>query len=389
MFWTFRKFTHGSTGRSQPPDPRPGHRWSAGMASIPWPSWVRPFLFVCHFPDLFLSSRISSWFLWPFAADYLGLSVHGYLDALLYYGLWFTRYKIYAEGRRSSTFLRWTVGILAVFVSAATIPELDMAVDRWASRALLAWWNYHQRLDRWRWRLGSSFCIRPPCTAILMSVLGCTTLTSLCVQRHVGYQECTWSRFQKGYHVPLQPWSQCLCSGHRRYLPSSVSLFSWVTDIYKVVAIHLASLLIYQLSSRYRRCLSLGCMLSGLWVSMGANIVMGLVNPILLTNVSANVGCGGSYAFCWWVYQCLRYHRWFWCNRLVWPSSSPSFAKSRAARRCLVEAAIGPTLFNINGANHLWVCRLSAQPNLGIPFHVGSNRSIRFLGLAVDSGLSC
>ena len=110
---------------------------------------------------------------------------------------------------------------------------------------------------------------------------------------------------------------------------------------------------------------------------------MGLVNPILLTNMSANLD-GGSYAFAG-----------EFTNAYVTIGGSGAtlgmtlfiafFAKSEQLK-ILGKAALGPALFNINEPI-IFGMPVVYNPILAIPFMIAPIASASIAFLAVDSGL--
>ena len=129
-------------------------------------------------------------------------------------------------------------------------------------------------------------------TAILMSVLA-VQLYRLCVKRQwvIKMPEAVPEGVSRSFTALIPAFVVAITV----IFINGIFIFMG-TDIYKVIAIPFG--FVTNITNSLPGIIIIYLLVHALWIVgiHGANIVMGLVNPILLTNMSANLD-GGSYAF--------------------------------------------------------------------------------------------
>ena len=282
--------------------------------------------------------------------------------------------KIYAE-EEGLNLSPMNGGILAVFAFFMTIPELtwtDGAMTLVTGETTINGWTVGgDSLSR----LSTSGLF----TAILMSVLA-VQLYRLCVKRKwvIKMPEAVPEGVSRSFTALVPAFVVAIT-----VIFINGAFIFMGTDIYKVIAIPFA--FVTNITNTLPGIIVIYLLVHALWIVgiHGANIVMGLVNPILLANMAANVD-GASYAFAG-----------EFTNAYVTIGGSGAtlgltlfiafFAKSEQLKM-LGKAAIGPALFNINEPI-IFGMPVVYNPILAIPFMVAPIVSASIAFLAVDSGL--
>ena len=282
--------------------------------------------------------------------------------------------KIYAE-EEGLNLSPMNGGILAVFAFFMTIPELtwtDGAMTLVTGETTINGWTVGgDSLTR----LSTSGLF----TAILMSVLA-VQLYRLCVKRHwvIKMPEAVPEGVSRSFSALIPAFVVAIV-----VIFINGAFIFMGTDIYKVIAIPFA--FVKDITNSLPGIIVIYFLVHALWIVgiHGANIVMGLVNPILLANMSANVN-GASYAFAG-----------EFTNAYVTIGGSGAtlgltlfiayFAKSEQLKM-LGKAALGPAIFNINEPI-IFGMPVVYNPILAIPFMVAPIVSASIAFLAVDSGL--
>ena len=350
---------------------------AAGMASIPLTIMGSAFLVLGVIPQAF-----------PFLADiwagsfdkFAALTLLAYKCSMgilsLYFALVFgyEYTKIYAE-EEGLNLSPMNGGILAVFAFFMTIPELtwtDGAMTLVTGETTINGWTVGgDSLTR----LSTSGLF----TAILMSVLA-VQLYRLCVKRHwvIKMPEAVPEGVSRSFSALIPAFVVAIV-----VIFINGAFIFMGTDIYKVIAIPFA--FVKDITNSLPGIIVIYFLVHALWIVgiHGANIVMGLVNPILLANMSANVN-GASYAFAG-----------EFTNAYVTIGGSGAtlgltlfiafFAKSEQLKM-LGKAAIGPAIFNINEPI-IFGMPVVYNPILAIPFMVAPIVSASIAFLAVDYGL--
>lgn len=350
---------------------------AAGMASIPLTIMGSAFLVLGVIPQAF-----------PFLADiwagsfdkFAALTLLAYKCSMgilsLYFALVFgyEYTKIYAE-EEGLNLSPMNGGILAVFAFFMTIPELtwtDGAMTLVTGETTINGWTVGgDSLTR----LSTSGLF----TAILMSVLA-VQLYRLCVKRHwvIKMPEAVPEGVSRSFSALIPAFVVAIV-----VIFINGAFIFMGTDIYKVIAIPFA--FVKDITNSLPGIIVIYFLVHALWIVgiHGANIVMGLVNPILLANMSANVN-GASYAFAG-----------EFTNAYVTIGGSGAtlgltlfiayFAKSEQLKM-LGKAALGPAIFNINEPI-IFGMPVVYNPILAIPFMVAPIVSASIAFLAVDYGL--
>ena len=282
--------------------------------------------------------------------------------------------KIYAE-EEGLNLSPMNGGILAVFAFFMTIPELtwtDGAMTLVTGETTINGWTVGgDSLSR----LSTSGLF----TAILMSVLA-VQLYRLCVKRKwvIKMPEAVPEGVSRSFTALVPAFVVAIT-----VIFINGAFIFMGTDIYKVIAIPFA--FVKDITNSLPGIIVIYFLVHALWIVgiHGANIVMGLVNPILLANMSANVN-GASYAFAG-----------EFTNAYVTIGGSGAtlgltlfiayFAKSEQLKM-LGKAALGPAIFNINEPI-IFGMPVVYNPILAIPFMVAPIVSASIAFLAVDYGL--
>ena len=350
---------------------------AAGMASIPLTIVGSAFLVLGVIPQAF-----------PFLADiwagsfdkFAALTILAYKCSMgiltLYFAMVFgyEYTKIYAE-EEGLNLSPMNGGILAVFAFFMTIPELtwkDGAMGVVTGETTINGWTVGGDSLA---RLSTSGLF----TAILMSVLA-VQLYRLCVKRQwvIKMPEAVPEGVSRSFTALIPAFVVAITV----IFINGIFIFMG-TDIYKVIAIPFG--FVTNITNSLPGIIIIYLLVHALWIVgiHGANIVMGLVNPNLLTNMSANLD-GGSYAFAG-----------EFTNAYVTIGGSGAtlgltlfiafFAKSEQLKM-LGRAAIGPAIFNINEPI-IFGMPVVYNPILAIPFMLAPIVSASIAFLAVDSGL--
>jgi PTS system cellobiose-specific IIC component len=282
--------------------------------------------------------------------------------------------KIYAE-EEGLNLSPMNGGILAVFAFFMTIPELtwtDGAMGVVTGETTINGWTVGGDSLA---RLSTSGLF----TAIIMSVLA-VQLYRLCVKRQwvIKMPEAVPEGVSRSFTALIPAFVVAIV-----VIFINGAFIFMGTDIYKVIAIPFG--FVTNITNSLPGIIVIYFLVHALWIVgiHGANIVMGLVNPILLTNMAANMD-GGSYAFAG-----------EFTNAYVTIGGSGAtlgltlfiafFAKSEQLKM-LGKAAIGPAIFNINEPI-IFGMPVVYNPILAIPFMVAPIVSASIAFLAVDSGL--
>lgn len=350
---------------------------AAGMASIPLTIVGSAFLVLGVIPQAF-----------PFLADiwagsfdkFAALTILAYKCSMgiltLYFAMVFgyEYTKIYAE-EEGLNLSPMNGGILAVFAFFMTIPELtwtDGAMGVVTGETTIKGWTVGGDSLA---RLSTSGLF----TAIIMSVLA-VQLYRLCVKRQwvIKMPEAVPEGVSRSFTALIPAFVVAIV-----VIFINGAFIFMGTDIYKVIAIPFG--FVTNITNSLPGIIVIYFLVHALWIVgiHGANIVMGLVNPILLTNMAANMD-GGSYAFAG-----------EFTNAYVTIGGSGAtlgltlfiafFAKSEQLKM-LGKAAIGPAIFNINEPI-IFGMPVVYNPILAIPFMVAPIVSASIAFLAVDSGL--
>ena len=349
---------------------------AAGMASIPLTIVGSAFLVLGVIPQAF-----------PFLADiwagsfdkFAALTILAYKCSMgiltLYFAMVFgyEYTKIYAE-EEGLNLSPMNGGILAVFAFFMTIPELtwkDGAMGVVTGETTINGWTVGGDSLA---RLSTSGLF----TAILMSVLA-VQLYRLCVKRQwvIKMPEAVPEGVSRSFTALIPAFVVAITV----IFINGIFIFMG-TDIYKVIAIPFG--FVTNITNTLPGIIVIYLLVHALWIVgiHGANIVMGLVNPILLTNMAANLN-GGDFAFAG-----------EFTNAYVTIGGSGAtlgltlfiafFAKSEQLKM-LGRAAIGPAIFNINEPI-IFGMPVVYNPILAIPFMLAPIVSASIAFLAVDYG---
>lgn len=314
---------------------------AAGMASIPFTIVGSAFLVLSVIPQAFNLQFIVD--LWANSFDKIqALYLLAYKCTMgilsLYFaiviGYEYTKIYVEEEGLNLNPL---NGGLLAVFAYFLTIPELTYSkgvISAVTGKATIGGWTVGgDSLTR----LSTSGMF----TAILMSILA-VQLYRLCVKKN-------WV-IKMPEAVP-----EGVARSFTALIPGFVIAFVVLlingifilfgTDIYKVIAIPFA--FVSHITNTWLGIVVIYLLVHALWIVgiHGANIVMGLVNPILLANMAQNVdgkfiayageftnsyvtigGSGATLLLCFYI----------------------AFRAKSDQLRMLGKAAMGPAIFNIN-----------------------------------------
>lgn len=314
---------------------------AAGMASIPFTIVGSAFLVLSVIPQAFNLQFIVD--LWANSFDKIqALYLLAYKCTMgilsLYFaiviGYEYTKIYVEEEGLNLNPL---NGGLLAVFAYFLTIPELTYSkgvISAVTGKTTIGGWTVGgDSLTR----LSTSGMF----TAILMSILA-VQLYRLCVQKN-------WV-IKMPEAVP-----EGVARSFTALIPGFVIAFVVLlingifilfgTDIYKVIAIPFA--FVSHITNTWLGIVVIYLLVHALWIVgiHGANIVMGLVNPILLANMAQNVdgkfiayageftnsyvtigGSGATLLLCFYI----------------------AFRAKSDQLRMLGKAAMGPAIFNIN-----------------------------------------
>ena len=333
---------------------------AAGMASIPFTIVGSAFLVLSVIPQAFNLQFIVD--LWANSFDKIqALYLLAYKCTMgilsLYFaiviGYEYTKIYVEEEGLNLNPL---NGGLLAVFAYFLTIPELTYSkgvISAVTGKATIGGWTVGgDSLTR----LSTSGMF----TAILMSILA-VQLYRLCVQKN-------WV-IKMPEAVP-----EGVARSFTALIPGFVIAFAVLvingifilfgTDIYKVIAIPFA--FVSHITNTWLGIVVIYLLVHALWIVgiHGANIVMGLVNPILLANMAQNVdgkfiayageftnsyvtigGSGATLLLCFYI----------------------AFRAKSDQLRMLGKAAMGPAIFNINEPL-IFGLPIVSNPMLTIPF---------------------
>ena len=333
---------------------------AAGMASIPFTIVGSAFLVLSVIPQAFNLQFIVD--LWANSFDKIqALYLLAYKCTMgilsLYFaiviGYEYTKIYVEEEGLNLNPL---NGGLLAVFAYFLTIPELTYSkgvISAVTGKATIGGWTVGgDSLTR----LSTSGMF----TAILMSILA-VQLYRLCVQKN-------WV-IKMPEAVP-----EGVARSFTALIPGFVIAFAVLvingifilfgTDIYKVIAIPFA--FVSHITNTWLGIVVIYLLVHALWIVgiHGANIVMGLVNPILLANMAQNVdgkfiayageftnsyvtigGSGATLLLCFYI----------------------AFRAKSDQLRMLGKASMGPAIFNINEPL-IFGLPIVYNPMLTIPF---------------------
>jgi PTS system cellobiose-specific IIC component len=327
---------------------------AAGMASIPFTIVGSAFLVLSVIPQAFNLQFIVD--LWANSFDKIqALYLLAYKCTMgilsLYFaiviGYEYTKIYVEEEGLNLNPL---NGGLLAVFAYFLTIPELTYS--KGMISAVTGWTVGGDSLTR----LSTSGMF----TAILMSILA-VQLYRLCVKKN-------WV-IKMPEAVP-----EGVARSFTALIPGFVIAFAVLvingifilfgTDIYKVIAIPFA--FVSHITNTWLGIVVIYLLVHALWIVgiHGANIVMGLVNPILLANMAQNVdgkfiayageftnsyvtigGSGATLLLCFYI----------------------AFRAKSDQLRMLGKASMGPAIFNINEPL-IFGLPIVYNPMLTIPF---------------------
>ena len=350
---------------------------AAGMASIPLTIVGSAFLVLGVIPLAFPALAG----IWAGSFDkFAALTLLAYKCSMGILTLYFTLVigyeytKIYAE-EEGLNLSPLNGAILSIFAFFMTIPELtwtDGAMGVVTGETTINGWTVGGDSLA---RLSTSGLF----TAIIMSVLA-VQLYRLCVKRQwvIKMPEAVPEGVSRSFTALIPAFVVAIV-----VIFINGAFIFMGTDIYKVIAIPFG--FVTNITNSLPGIIVIYFLVHALWIVgiHGANIVMGLVNPILLTNMAANMD-GGSYAFAG-----------EFTNAYVTIGGSGAtlgltlfiafFAKSEQLKM-LGKAAIGPAIFNINEPI-IFGMPVVYNPILAIPFMVAPIVSASIAFLAVDSGL--
>ena len=333
---------------------------AAGMASIPFTIVGSAFLVLSVIPQAFNLQFIVD--LWANSFDKIqALYLLAYKCTMgilsLYFaiviGYEYTKIYVEEEGLNLNPL---NGGLLAVFAYFLTIPELTYSkgmISAVTGKTTIGGWTVGgDSLTR----LSTSGMF----TAILMSILA-VQLYCLCVKKN-------WV-IKMPEAVP-----EGVARSFTALIPGFVIAFAVLvingifilfgTDIYKVIAIPFA--FVSHITNTWLGIVVIYLLVHALWIVgiHGANIVMGLVNPILLANMAQNVdgkfiayageftnsyvtigGSGATLLLCFYI----------------------AFRAKSDQLRMLGKASMGPAIFNINEP-FIFGLPIVYNPMLTIPF---------------------
>lgn len=351
---------------------------AAGMASIPLTIVGSAFLVLGIIPQAF-----------PFLADiwagsfdkFAALTLFAYKCSMGILSLYFALVigyeytKIYREEEELNLDPLFG-GIMAVFAFFLTIPEVTWTKGAMATvtgeNTIGGWSVGGDSLAR----LGTSGLF----TAILMSILA-VQLYRLCIKKNwvVRMPEAVPEGVSRSFSalIPVFVISFVV-------LAIQAAFIFLGTDIYKVVAIPFG--FVTKLVDSLPGLLVIYFLVHALWLVgiHGANIVMGLVNPILLANMAENAK-GASFAAAG-----------EFTNAYVTVGGSGAtlvlcllmaFVARSEQLKMLGRAALGPAIFNINEPL-IFGLPIVYNPVLAIPFMIAPLVSTTIAYLGVSSGFA-
>lgn len=333
---------------------------AAGMASIPFTIVGSAFLVLSVIPQAFNLQFIVD--LWANSFDKIqALYLLAYKCTMgilsLYFaiviGYEYTKIYVEEEGLNLNPL---NGGLLAVFAYFLTIPELTYSkgvISAVTGKVTIGGWTVGgDSLTR----LSTSGMF----TAILMSILA-VQLYRLCVQKNwvIKMPEAVPEGVARSFTALIPGFVIAFAV---LFINGIFILFG--TDIYKVIAIPFA--FVSHITNTWLGIVVIYLLVHALWIVgiHGANIVMGLVNPILLANMAQNVdgkfiayageftnsyvtigGSGATLLLCFYI----------------------AFRAKSDQLRMLGKAAMGPAIFNINEPL-IFGLPIVYNPMLTIPF---------------------
>lgn len=333
---------------------------AAGMASIPFTIVGSAFLVLSVIPQAFNLQFIVD--LWANSFDKIqALYLLAYKCTMgilsLYFaiviGYEYTKIYVEEEGLNLNPL---NGGLLAVFAYFLTIPELTYSkgvISAVTGKATIGGWTIGgDSLTR----LSTSGMF----TAILMSILA-VQLYRLCVQKNwvIKMPEAVPEGVARSFTALIPGFVIAFAV---LFINGIFILFG--TDIYKVIAVPFA--FVSHITNTWLGIVVIYLLVHALWIVgiHGANIVMGLVNPILLANMAQNVdgkfiayageftnsyvtigGSGATLLLCFYI----------------------AFRAKSDQLRMLGKAAMGPAIFNINEPL-IFGLPIVYNPMLTIPF---------------------
>ena len=333
---------------------------AAGMASIPFTIVGSAFLVLSVIPQAFNLQFIVD--LWANSFDKIqALYLLAYKCTMgilsLYFaiviGYEYTKIYVEEEGLNLNPL---NGGLLAVFAYFLTIPELTYSkgvISAVTGKATIGGWTVGgDSLTR----LSTSGMF----TAILMSILA-VQLYRLCVQKNwvIKMPEAVPEGVARSFTALIPGFVIAFAV---LFINGIFILFG--TDIYKVIAIPFA--FVSHITNTWLGIVVIYLLVHALWIVgiHGANIVMGLVSPILLANMAQNVdgkfiayageftnsyvtigGSGATLLLCFYI----------------------AFRAKSDQLRMLGKAAMGPAIFNINEPL-IFGLPIVYNPMLTIPF---------------------
>ena len=333
---------------------------AAGMASIPFTIVGSAFLVLSVIPQAFNLQFIVD--LWANSFDKIqALYLLAYKCTMgilsLYFaiviGYEYTKIYVEEEGLNLNPL---NGGLLAVFAYFLTIPELTYSkgvISAVTGKTTIGGWTVGgDSLTR----LSTSGMF----TAILMSILA-VQLYRLCVQKNwvINMPEAVPEGVARSFTALIPGFVIAFAV---LFINGIFILFG--TDIYKVIAIPFA--FVSHITNTWLGIVVIYLLVHALWIVgiHGANIVMGLVSPILLANMAQNVdgkfiayageftnsyvtigGSGATLLLCFYI----------------------AFRAKSDQLRMLGKAAMGPAIFNINEPL-IFGLPIVYNPMLTIPF---------------------
>ena len=333
---------------------------AAGMASIPFTIVGSAFLVLSVIPQAFNLQFIVD--LWANSFDKIqALYLLAYKCTMgilsLYFaiviGYEYTKIYVEEEGLNLNPL---NGGLLAVFAYFLTIPELTYSkgvISAVTGKTTIGGWTVGgDSLTR----LSTSGMF----TAILMSILA-VQLYRLCVQKNwvIKMPEAVPEGVARSFTALIPGFVIAFAV---LFINGIFILFG--TDIYKVIAIPFA--FVSHITNTWLGIVVIYLLVHALWIVgiHGANIVMGLVSPILLANMAQNVdgkfiayageftnsyvtigGSGATLLLCFYI----------------------AFRAKSDQLRMLGKAAMGPAIFNINEPL-IFGLPIVYNPMLTIPF---------------------
>ena len=333
---------------------------AAGMASIPFTIVGSAFLVLSVIPQAFNLQFIVD--LWANSFDKIQAlyllaykCTMGILSLYLAIVIGYEYTKIYVE-EEGLNLNPLNGGLLAVFAYFLTIPELTYSkgvISAVTGKATIGGWTVGgDSLTR----LSTSGMF----TAILMSILA-VQLYRLCVQKNwvIKMPEAVPEGVARSFTALIPGFVIAFAV---LFINGIFILFG--TDIYKVIAIPFA--FVSHITNTWLGIVVIYLLVHALWIVgiHGANIVMGLVSPILLANMAQNVdgkfiayageftnsyvtigGSGATLLLCFYI----------------------AFRAKSDQLRMLGKAAMGPAIFNINEPL-IFGLPIVYNPMLTIPF---------------------